>query len=283
MTVAFLGAGAALVTEPAARAWIDGFAGPTPPASVRTAWLAVSLVLAGALLARGIWLCVGRSPPTPREAAAWGAGAALLGMLAIADRVRLLESQALMLGFIALVWWCSESAERAAAPSGHPAGSGAGVLTVLAGLAVGAAAVLLRAVPGGAAVLPFVLLCAPLTLVSVVPRGAPWIVLQCAILSVGVAGVGRVVGSAVLAARASDASGVGRWVIAVAEALSAPAYLSGLSVLAPEAAACGIAAAAVWSVGRSARRGPAVGLGVLLILVSAGLMVRWAIGMGPGR
>jgi len=283
VSVALLGAAAALVAEPAARAWIDGGAAPMPNGALRAAWMSAGPVLVGVLLARGISLWASSARPSAREAGAWGAAAALLGLFALADRVRLLEAQALMLGFIALVWWCSESAERAAVPFGRRAGSGAGVLVVLAALGAAALVLVLRGLPYAERVTPAVLAVVSGVLVWVAPRSAPWVVVQCAVLAVAVAGIGRVVGGAVLAARASEASGVGHWMFAVAESLSAPAYLSGLSTLAPEAAACMLVAVATWGASRSARRGPGVAVGVVLVLAGAGLLVRWALGMGVGR
>lgn len=281
--VAFLGGAVAIVAEPGARAWIDGLVGPVPGASARSAWLAIGPVLVAALLARGAAGALGHAAPTRREAGAWLACAALTGMLALADRVHLFEAQALMLGVITLVWWCSESAERHAAGAGRSAGSGAGVAVVLIALALAGAIVLSRGAPGAARSWPFVLAIPAAGLVAWAPRSAPWVSLLCLMLSLAVAGFARVVGGAVLAARMAEAAGAGSWVFAVAEALGSSNYLSGLSTLAPDAIACGVAAACAFLVSDSpagSRRARLAGF--TLMLVGVGLCVRWALGVGTG-
>ncbi|HBS29428.1 MAG TPA: hypothetical protein DEB06_08255 [Phycisphaerales bacterium] len=276
LALAMFSAGCAVASEPATRALLTIGAPGDRSLTAPPGWSLAGPVVAGALLARAVTLIFSRPPASRAEAPAWAGAAVLLGLLAAADRVGLLDAQLLVLGVLALVW-LSTDLRRAHSPA--PSRTLAPLAVLALGMISAAGAVVIgittSAPPkwiGVALGIGSLLACA------VSPRDAGRAALLGVALGVGAAGVARVASLAILAAKEARSTGAGLWFIEAGESLASGAYLSGFSALAPEAAASAAAAGcvAVSATHRPTRSGTA---GFVLLLAAIALVVRWTVGI----
>ncbi len=259
-----VGAGAAIGADPYLGALIN--ARPVGPRhSFSHLWPVLGLPVLVACAA----LCVQLfRPDAERRGAPWMWFATSAGtlLLVLAERVRLLDAQLLMLGALTIVWWRSASLDHAArrqaqstdphaAPRLSLAAVGALPCSLLAALGAGFAAAHFSA-----PVLSVLLAgtCAALMLGSLMTGSdASWAVLLGVCGGIGTAALARIGFVAAAGIADSQRTASGSWFEALTSSLQATPYLTGLSVYAPEAVLllAGAGVYAVDSLGRPGRIG----------------------------
>jgi len=166
----------------------------------------------------------------------WVAGAALVCLMVMADRVHFFEAQLMILGALTLIWW------RSAALDDHTGGNTPSAIASTVGLYVCAVAVAIGAGWAMAdshvhVVVPWVLFGLSLGIAGFAPGCGRWILPLAATGTTGGIIVTRAVMLAFVEVRQGVDGSLESWISALAGTIGSMPYLSGLGTLAPEATA----------------------------------------------
>jgi len=278
-----LGAGAAAGADPFLDALLQ--AGRIPiQDSFDHLWPVLGLpIIAGVLVLAGrLWR---RAPEPGRAPWVWVGSAALALLLVLAERVRLLDAQLLMLGGVTLIWWRSATLDHRRAPAEQPGSRGvassAPLLALLCSLLASAGAAVAAGGSGSASwMLILVLSAITLGLAVALSRADPgWTVLLGICGGVGTAALARIGFVVVLGIAEAQRTATGTWLEVLATSLMASPYLTGLSTYAPEAVLLMVSAGVAildssLPANTSARR-----LLSFVIIGATGLTLAWRLGL----